>query len=120
MTDSETVAEETDTAALTVFEVPSNVDFKLVSRIDKLYYDKLAIENTIGTILVKDSRVILDGVSMNMLNGSMKLSGEYNTKDVKNPMVDFDFKATSIDIPAAFSSFSSLQQFAPIASKAVG
>jgi hypothetical protein len=105
---------------LTVFEVPANVDFKLVSRIDKMYYDKLQIENTIGTILIKDQRVILEGVTMNMLDGSMKLSGEYNTRDVKNPLVDFDFKATAIDIPAAFSAFTTLQQFAPIASKAVG
>ena len=116
----ETGVEETDTVPLSVFEVPGNVDFKLVSRIDKMYYDKLEIENTIGTILVKDSRVILDGVSMNMLEGSMKLSGEYNTRDVKNPVVDFNFTASAIDIPAAFSAFSTLQQFAPIASKASG
>jgi len=50
----------------------------------------------------------------------MKLSGEYNTRDVKNPMVDFNFTATSISIPAAFSSFTTLQKFAPIASKATG
>jgi hypothetical protein len=120
MTGSTETTEETDTIPLTVFEVPGNVDFKMVSRIDKLYYDKLEIENTIGTILVKDSRIILDGVSMNLLEGSLKLSGEYSTKDIKNPIVDFDFKATAIDIPAAFAAFSTLQQFAPIASKAVG
>ena len=120
MTASTETAEETDTVPLTVMEVPANIDFKLVSRIDKLYYDKLDIENTIGTILVKESRVIFDGVKMNMLNGSMQLSGEYNTKDIKSPMVDFDFKASAIDIPAAFASFSTLQQFAPIASKAIG
>ncbi len=121
MTESaENTIVETDTVPLTVFEVPANVDFKLVSRINKLYYDKLQIENTIGTILVKESRVILDGVKLNMLEGSMQLSGEYNTKDVKNPSVDFDFTASSIDIPAAFASFTMLQKFAPIAGKASG
>jgi hypothetical protein len=120
LTDSEETTAETDTVPLSVFEVPANVDFKLVSRIDKMYYDKLEIDNTIGTILVKDSRVILDGVSLNMLDGSMKLNGEYNTKDIKNPMVDFDFNAAAIDVPSAFSAFTTLQKFAPIASKAVG
>ncbi|HJZ41514.1 MAG TPA: AsmA-like C-terminal region-containing protein [Bacteroidales bacterium] len=120
MTESVETTEVTDTVPLSVIEVPANVDFRLVSRIDKLYYDNLEIENMIGTILVKESRVVLDGVKMNLLDGSMQLSGEYNTKDVKSPMVDFDFKATAIDIPAAFSSFSTLQQFAPIASRAVG
>jgi hypothetical protein len=120
MTESTETAGESDTSAMTVFVVPANIDFRLISRIDKLYYDKLAIENTIGTILVKDSRVILDGLKMNMLSGSMQLSGEYNTKDAGSPMVDFDFKASDIDIPAAFTSFSMLQKFAPIAGKAVG
>lgn len=121
MTEStEAEAEETDTASLTVIEVPGNIDFKLVSRIDKLYYDKLEIDNTVGTILIKDNRVILEGISLNMLEGSMKLSGEYNTKDIKNPMVDFDFTASSINIPMAFSAFSTLQKFAPIAGKAIG
>jgi hypothetical protein len=103
-----------------VVEVPGNIDFKLVSRLDKIYYDKLEIENTIGTILIKDSRVILDGLSMNLLDGSMKLSGEYNTRDVKNPMVDFDFKVSAMDIPQAFSAFTTMQKFVPIASKAIG
>ncbi len=120
MTESTETVEETDTLPLTVFEVPANIDFKLVSRIDKMYYDKLEIENTIGTLLIKESRVMLDGLKMNMLNGSMELSGEYNTRDIKTPMVDFDFKATAIDIPAAFTSFSTLQKFAPIAGKAIG
>ena len=120
LSETDEKTEETDTAALTVFEVPANVDFRLVSRIDNMYYDKLLMENTIGTILVKDSRVILDGLRMNILDGTMQLSGEYNTKDIMNPMVDFNFKAASIDIPAAFEAFSTLQQFAPIARKAVG
>ncbi len=115
---TETVA--VDTAPLSVVAIPGNIDFKLVSRIDKILYDKLEIENAIGTILVKDSRVILDGLRMNMLEGSMQLSGEYNTKDIKNPSVDMDFKATTIDIPAAVNAFSMLKKFAPVADQAVG
>jgi hypothetical protein len=109
-----------DTAPISVVAIPGNIDFKLVSRIDKILYDKLEIENAIGTILVKDSRLILDGLKMSMLEGSMQLSGEYNTKDIKNPSVDLDFKATTIDIPMAVKAFSTLQKFAPIADKAVG
>jgi hypothetical protein len=120
MTSTEAPVSETDTLPLTLIEVPGNIDFKLVSRIDKMYYDKLLIENTIGTILVKENRILLNGLRMNMLNGLMQLSGEYNTHDIKNPMVDFDFKASTLDIPSAFDAFTTLQKFAPIAQKAVG
>lgn len=120
MTESAETVEDVDSVSLTVVEVPADIDFKLVSRIDKLYYDKLEITNTVGTILVKESRVILDGLRMNLLEGSMQLSGEFNTRDVSHPMVDFDFKASAIDIFSSFNAFSTLQKFAPIASKAVG
>jgi hypothetical protein len=120
MMGSTTETTAADTAPLSVVAIPGNIDFKLVSRIDKILYDKLEIENAIGTILVKDSRLILDGLKMRMLEGSMQLSGEYNTKDIKNPSVDLDFKATTIDIPMAVKAFSMLQKFAPIADKAVG
>ncbi|MBN1159255.1 MAG: hypothetical protein JXA61_07725 [Bacteroidales bacterium] len=120
MAESSEPSEENDTVPLTLIGVPGNIDFKLVSRIDRMFYDKLQIENTIGTVWVRDSRVLLDGLRMNLLNGTMQLSGEYNTKDLRNPLVDFDFSAVSIDIPAAFEAFGVLQKFAPIARKAVG
>ncbi len=120
MMGSSTETTAADTAPLSVVAIPGNIDFKLVSRIDRILYDKLEIENAIGTILVKDSRLILDGLKMSMLEGSMQLSGEYNTKDIKNPSVDLDFKAITIDIPMAVKAFSTLQKFAPIADKAVG
>jgi len=121
MTESaETVTEETDTVPLSVVEVPGNIDFKLIARIDKLYYDKLEIDNTIGTVKVKDSRVILENLKMNTLQGSIELNGEYNTKDIQNPAVDFGIKAINIDIPAAYEALDLLQQFAPIARKTQG
>ena len=117
--ESETVAEE-DTVALTLVEVPRNVDLKLVSRIDHVYYDKLQIDNLIGTIYVKDQRLILEGARMNLLEGTVQIAGEYSTKDIANPLVDFGITASEIDIPSAFEAFSILRAFAPIAQKAIG
>ena len=116
----ETVPEETDTVPLSVVEVPGNIDFKLVSRIDKLYYDKLELDNTIGIIKIKDSRVILENLKTQTLDGSMQLNGEYNTKDIHNPAVDFGIQAVNIDIPLAYEALDLLQQFAPIAKKTQG
>jgi hypothetical protein len=92
----------------------------LVSKIDKIIYDKLEINNTYGIISVKDSKVILENLSMNMLQGSMKLNGEYNTQDISAPVVDFGFKASGIDIPSAFNSFDVIAKLAPVAKNATG
>jgi hypothetical protein len=111
---------EVDTTTMEVFEVPGNINFTLNSNIKKLYYDKLEISNMDGMIYIRDSKVVMDRLSMDMLDGNINLSGEYNTQDIKNPLIDFDFKAKSIDIPMAFAAFSMLEKVAPIASKATG
>jgi hypothetical protein len=111
---------EEDTVPLTIIEVPGNIDFRLISRIDHLYFDKLELDNTIGTIKIKDSRVILDNLKTNALDGSMQLNGEYNTKDIKNPSVDFGIQAVNIDIPMAYEAFDMVRQLAPVAKKAQG
>src|SRR4030042_5868088 len=116
----ETVPEESDTVPLSVVKVPGNIDFKLVSRIDKLYYDKLELDNTVGIIKIKDSRVILENLKTQTLDGSLQLNGEYNTKDIANPAVDLGIQAVNIDIPMAYEALDLLQQFAPIAKKAQG
>ncbi|NJK86523.1 MAG: hypothetical protein HC906_11685, partial [Bacteroidales bacterium] len=111
---------ETDTAALTVVEIPSNIDFRLVSTLNKIYYDKLEINNTIGVFTVKDSKVKLENLGMEMLQGTMKLNGEYNTQDIKAPLVDFGIQASSIDIPSAVNAFSVIESLAPVAKSATG
>ena len=122
MTESEETEEEMpeDTSAMEVIEVPSNIDFRLVSSIEKLKYDKLDISDLIGIIYIKEGRVVMENLSMNTLDGSMKLTGEYNTQDIKNPVVDLSIDATGIDIPKSFAAFDVLGKIAPIAAKSTG
>jgi hypothetical protein len=99
-TEEETVAVE-DTSAMEVFEVPGNIDFRFVSTIGKVLFDKLDIRNLQGIIHMKDKKVKLEKLSMNTLDGSLALSGEYNTQDIKNPLVDLNINATGIEYPKA-------------------
>ncbi|MBN1598208.1 MAG: hypothetical protein JW894_07935 [Bacteroidales bacterium] len=111
---------EADTVPLSVVEVPANINFKFIASINKLIYDKTDIEDVIGNIYIKDQRVVMENLSMNMFDGSVKLSGEYNTQDIKNPLVDLKFKASHIDIPMATEAFDVVGKVAPIAKKASG
>ncbi|NJM16953.1 MAG: AsmA-like C-terminal region-containing protein, partial [Bacteroidales bacterium] len=119
-TPAETETADTASAPMAIVEVPANIDFKLVAKLDHILYDKIEITNAQGNIIVKDSRVVLDGFSVNMLGGSVGMQGEYNTQDVNSPMVDFALDIKQIDIPVAFKSLSMVQQFAPLAKNASG
>ncbi|UCH14076.1 MAG: AsmA family protein, partial [Bacteroidales bacterium] len=109
-----------DTVPLSVIEVPENIDFRLISKIDKIIYDKLEIDDTYGIISIRDGKVVLENLSMDLLQGSMKLNGEYNTQDISAPVVDFGIRASGIDIPSAFNAFDVVAELAPVAKNATG
>jgi len=111
-----------DTAAMTVVEVPSNLDVNLTATIGKLLYDNLTITNVSGGVAIKDSKMSLDKLKLTLdeLEGTMQLSGVYNTQNIKKPMVDFDVDIANFDIPKTVKTFSTVKQLAPIAQYAKG
>ncbi len=111
---------EEEATAMEVVEVPKNLNFVLNSKTDKILYDKLVIANTKGKVTIHDGKVILDGLDMALLDGAMKLTGQYSTENINNPFVDFDIKATNIDINKAANSFSVVDSIVPIAKNAKG
>lgn len=120
---SEEVEEETteeDTVIMTVVEVPENIDVKLTTSIDKVIYDELEIENLEGEIIVRDGILNMDNLSMDVLDGTMMLSGEYNTTDISTPVIEMEMDMNSIDIQSSFYAFNTVRQLAPVAEMARG
>jgi hypothetical protein len=102
-----------DSSPLNVIEVPKNIDFAMKINIGNLLFDKLKITDTIGAILVKDGKVQMQNLDMKLLDGSMNLTGEYNTQDIKVPSVDFGVNIKQFDVKSAISSFDILQKILP-------
>ena len=109
-----------DTSALTVVEIPGDMDITLNSSFNRLVYDTYDMKDVSGTIKVKDHSLLLDGLHANMLGGTMALSGSYNTVDISNPLVDMDVQVKNVDVKQAFDAFGTMQKFAPIAGKLKG
>lgn len=117
----EEVLEETgDSVVMSVIGVPANIDFVFRSSLKKVKYDSLDIDNLYGTIIVRDQRVILKNLNMDILQGSVAVNGEYNTKDIKSPFIDLSLDVRKIDIPEAFQSFVTVQKLAPVAESITG
>jgi vacuolar-type H+-ATPase subunit H len=109
-----------DTSALTVVEIPGDMDLTLSTSFKKLVYDTYQMNDVAGIVRVKDHALILDGLNLNMLGGTMALKGSYNTIDPKKPLVDMDVQVKNVDVKQSFQSFCSVQKFAPIANKLNG
>ena len=117
---AQTAQPSADTASLTTIEVPGNIDFTLTSTIGKIVYDKLDITNVSGMLIVRDSKVEMKNVNMNMLQGSLVMNGEYNTQDMKKPSTGMNLQISNFDIPSSFTAFNTVKQMAPIAEKCTG
>jgi hypothetical protein len=105
--------EPADSSPMNVIEVPKNIDFAMKINIGNLLFDKLKITDTIGAILVKDGKVQMQNLGMKLLDGSMNITGEYNTQDIKVPSIDFGVNIKQFDVKSAISSFDILQKILP-------
>lgn len=113
-------APASDTAAMAVIEVPSNIDFVMNSKIGKLKYDNIDISNVAGMLTIRDSKVDLNNLSMQLLGGSMVMNGFYETKDITKPNVNFKMDIKDFDIPQTYKSFVTIQKLAPVGQNATG
>ena len=104
---SEPAAEQPSTEqpseAMSVIEVPKNLNLALNCKFDKVLYEKMEIDNIAGAASVKDGVLSLDNLGMNMFDGTAKASASYSTADIKNPRLRFDatFNQASFKTTAA-------------------
>lgn len=110
------VAEE----PLAVVEVPKNIDFSLTSTLNKVIYDNMEITDMKGLITVKDQKVSMKDVGMNLLGGKMMMSGFYETTKPATPGFNFDMAIQDFDVATVVSTFNTIETMAPYAKNAKG
>lgn len=113
-------AAATDTASLSVIEIPANIDFTFSSNINKLLYTNMVIEDFKGMVTVKNSRLSFNEVALKTLGSSMKMDGYYSTENPKEPIADIHFKINNLDIQKSFETFNTVQKLAPAAQNIAG
>jgi len=122
MSEEEAQAEEipADTAALEVVVIDPLYDFLMTAEMGRIRYDKMDIEDFVGTLRVKDGQLSFEESSMKMLGGLLQLSGAYDTRDPQAPRASFDLGIQGFDLPKAFATFNTLAQIAPLAEHSQG
>jgi uncharacterized protein involved in outer membrane biogenesis len=109
-----------DTSAMSVVEVPGNIDFNLNANFAKVLYDNLTIDNMLGNIVVRNKKVDMTNLKLGILGGNVLMNGYYETTNPKKPSVDLTFKVENFDIQKTFTTFNTVQKLAPIGQYAKG
>lgn len=111
--DEAAASSEEDTTALAAIRLPENIKFLLNASIDQLLYDDLNIRNISGTVMLENGQANMENLTMDLLDGSMALSGVYNSVP-DAPEVAMDFKIKGFSFQESFEKFVAIQRLAPI------
>jgi len=100
--------------------LPARLDLTIQADVNTIHYSKMDITGTTGKLVIKDQKLSLDQLSMNLLKGKMVVSGLYACKE-KNP-ADFNFKMDikDFDLPTAYQSLGVVRHLLPIAGNSKG
>lgn len=119
MTESEAEEVETVSEAMEVVRIPENVQFNMDAAVNKVTYNSLQMNDMKGKVVVKDGIVRLNNSGFKAMNGTVGLTGEYNSKP-EQPTFDFKIGAKEISIPSSFQSIDMVQRLAPVTEKMTG
>jgi len=106
--------------SVVAFQVPDKINMTFQSSIQKAVFDQMPIQNINGLVSIKDQKLNLSDLSMDMLQGKMAVNGSYASSKVNKPSFDFKLKMEGIDIPAAYQSLSTFRHYVPVAAKSQG
>lgn len=122
MTESEVPEEPkaTDTAQLSLVELPTNLDMSLDADIKKLIYDNYVLTDVGGHMHLENGELNMEGVKAGLLGGTVALNGKYDSKNIKNPFTAMDLKINRINLAENLAYFPMLKKFAPMASHVKG
>lgn len=111
---------KSDEKTTEVIPVPPHIDFALDADAAQVTYGALTLNNVKGKLQVRNQRVTMQNLTMDMLKGAVVANGYYETLNADQPAFGMDVKLTTLDIPAAFATLATVQKLTPIAKYAQG
>ncbi|GER60977.1 hypothetical protein ULMA_30850 [Patiriisocius marinus] len=96
------------------FKLPDFLDATLDFNVNKVLYDDLVLENTKGSVSIKDETAALKNVTSTIFGGDIAIDGNVNTKQT-TPTFGMDLDLSKINIEESFSKLGLLKFLAPVA-----
>jgi fumarate reductase subunit D len=106
--------------SVVAFQVQEKLDLSIQSNIQRAVYDKIPLSNISGLVKVKDQRLDLTDLVMDILQGKLTVNGSYTSTKENKPLFDFKMNMENVDLPSAFQSIPTFQRYMPIAGKSQG
>ncbi len=99
--------------------IPSFLDATLNFNTKKVLYDNIEMQNTKGTVRIKDETAYLQNITSNIFDGGLAFDGSVSTKS-KVPTFEMALDLSQINIVKSFNNLELLKGLAPIAKALTG
>ncbi len=104
-----------NTTSLAVIKVPENVDIDIDANIDVFSYDNIRAQKVKGHFIVRNGILSIREAIMNILDGTLLMNADYDTRDFLKPVMKADFEVQNIAVKDAFNMFNMVRKFTPAA-----
>lgn len=111
--------EDLDSTVL-AFDIPDKIDISFNSNIDNAVINRIPISGIKGSIRAVNSTLLLDDLSMNMLDGQLKMNGSYKNSQQNQPLFDFAFNISNFDIPTMYQTMAGVRSLMPVSGNSKG
>lgn len=103
-----------------VIIIPDNFDLELIANAQKVYFDKLMLENAGGNLKLNNNKLTMQQTGFNLIGCRVVMSGSYEAVNTQNANFDYKIKASDFDVKKAYNEIDVFRKMASAAEKAQG
>ena len=111
---------EADTTSMGAIRIPDNIDFRMQANFKQVLMNKMTFSDVKGLLIVKDSKVDMQNLSLNAMGGNVVVNGSYATPAGEQARLNAGFALNNIGFAQAYKELDMVQKLAPIFSNLKG
>jgi len=103
-----------------VIIIPSNLNLQLIANAQKVYFDKLILQNATGNLNMNKGKLTMQNTGFNLIGCNVVMNANYQAITPQKANFDYNIKASDFDIKRAYNEIEVFRKMASAAEKAQG
>ncbi|WP_163392286.1 AsmA-like C-terminal region-containing protein [Flavobacterium limi] len=103
-----------------VIIIPANLNLQLMANAQKVYFDKLNLQNAKGNLSMKSGKLTMRNTGFNLIGCNVSMNGNYQATTPQKASFDYAINASDFDIKRAYNEIEVFRKMASSAEKAQG
>ena len=103
-----------DSTSMGIIRIPDNIDFRMQANFKEVLMDKMKFADVKGLLVIKDSKVDMQNLSLNTMGGGVVVNGSYATPATEQARLNAGFALNNISFAQAYKELDMVQKLAPI------